>query len=154
MTRDTATLGIKRTRNTAFMPTKATDRAAGFDLYACLDAGDYFVLPPGSRAVIPTRIALEIPDGYEVQIRSRSGLAAKQGLVVLNSPGTIDEDYRGEIGVILQNTSATPARVDHGDRIAQMVLNKLPQCVLEEVNELSSTERNDKGFGSSGVKLG
>lgn len=135
------------------LPAYATAGAAGLDLCANLApeaqaAG--LSLAPGARALVPTGIALEIPQGYEVQLRPRSGLALRHGLTVLNSPGTIDADYRGEIGVIVINHGTEPVRVAHGDRIAQMVLAPVAQAVLEPREALVDTQRGTGGFGSTG----
>jgi dUTP pyrophosphatase len=109
-------------------------------------------LAPLERAMVPTGISLEIPHGYEAQVRPRSGLAIKQGLTCLNSPGTIDADYRGELKVILINLSAQPQVIEHGDRIAQMVFQKVELVELELTTAISATERNAGGFGHTGVK--
>jgi dUTP pyrophosphatase len=119
------------------------------DLRAQLDAP--IRLNPLERAVVGTGLYLELPRGYEAQIRPRSGMAAKQGITVLNSPGTIDADYRGEIGVILVNLSNEPVTVNHGERIAQMVISKHEQAVWVEVDQLDETTRGSGGFGSTGV---
>jgi dUTP pyrophosphatase len=118
------------------------------DLRACVD--ETVVLEPGSRAVVPTGIAIALPEGYEAQIRPRSGLASKVGLTLLNTPGTIDADYRGEIRVILVNHGDAPVRVKRGERVAQMVFHKLPRMTLEEVETLPETERGAGGFGHTG----
>lgn len=136
------------------LPEYATPGAAGADLRANFpaehrDAG--FVLAPGARALIPTGLRLEIPDGWEVQIRPRSGLALKNGISLPNSPGTIDSDYRGPLGVILINLSDTPFHVEHGMRIAQMLVAPVVQARFEVVGTLSDTERGTGGFGSTGV---
>jgi dUTP pyrophosphatase len=112
---------------------------------------DEFTLGPGSRALIPTGIFVELPEGYEAQIRPRSGLALKNGITVLNTPGTIDADYRGEIGVILINHSDSFFKITHGDRIAQMVFLKVEKPEFISVDELEETERGDGGFGHTGV---
>jgi len=125
----------------------ASSGSSGFDLIAC----ENFCLMPQARTAVSTGIQLEIPFGYEGQIRSRSGLAINDGIAVLNSPGTIDSDYRGEIKVILINNSDKPFNISIGDRIAQMVISKIEYAEFEEAKCLSETERNDKGFGSSGV---
>jgi dUTP pyrophosphatase len=119
---------------------------AGMDLYSAED----YVLKPGERKIFSTGIKLAIPKGYEVQIRPRSGLAIKQGITVLNTPGTIDHQYRGMVGVILINHSKESFEIKKGERIAQMVLNKFENFELEEVEELSETERGEGGFGSTG----
>lgn len=109
-------------------------------------------LAPLERVMVPTGILLEIPQGYEAQVRPRSGLAIKQGLTCLNSPGTIDADYRGELKVILINLSAQPQVIEHGDRIAQMVFQKVELVELELTTAINETERNAGGFGHTGVK--
>lgn len=111
-----------------------------------------FIIFSGGRACIPTGLHTAIPAGYEIQIRPRSGLALKQGISVLNSPGTLDATYRGEIGVILMNLSDEPFEIQQGDRIAQMVLNKVETIKWQEVNKLDTTDRGEGGFGSSGIK--
>ena len=108
-------------------------------------------IKPGGRCLIPTGLFIALPKGYEAQIRPRSGLALKQGLTVLNSPGTIDADYRGEIGIVLVNTSNQPVRIKDGERIAQMVIAKHETIEWEIVEELPSTERGEGGFGHTGV---
>ena len=130
------------------LPQYATLASAGMDVRASLDAP--VVLGPLQRAMIPTGLYLEIPVGYEVQVRPRSGLAAKKGITVLNTPGTIDADYRGEVNVILVNLSDQPFTVEPGERIAQLVLAKHEKIDWEEVSELGATERGEGGFGSTG----
>lgn len=125
---------------------QATKGSAGFDLVAT----EAIQVSPGDRAMVSTGLALEIPEGYEAQVRPRSGLAAKHGITVLNSPGTIDSDYRGEVKVILHNTGRFVYSVAAGDKVAQLVVQKVPFVVFEAVDELSSTERGAGGFGSSG----
>lgn len=132
----------------AVIPEYQSSGAAGFDLCSVIEA----VIKPREWALIKTGIALEIPSGFEVQIRPRSGLALKNGISILNSPGTIDSDYRGEIGVVLINHSEQDFKVEIGDRIAQGVIAKVIQASFASVSELSMTDRNEKGFGSSGVK--
>jgi len=132
------------------MPAYATQGAAGFDLRANLDAK--IVLGPGEIKLIPTGLFMEIPFGYEGQVRTRSGLALKRGLVVLNSPGTVDSDYRGEVGVILINNTVVLQTIEHGERIAQMVFAKHETAEIESVEELESTDRGEGGFGSTGTK--
>ena len=131
-------------------PAYATAQSAGMDLRANL--GSPVILKPMERAMIPTGLFIELPVGYEAQVRPRSGLAAKYGITVLNTPGTIDADYRGEIKVILVNLSSEPFEIQHGERIAQMVIAKHETVQWEEVEVLSDTERGAGGFGSSGVK--
>ena len=129
-----------------FFPKKAHPDDAGYDLYSRIDA----VLEPLSGMAIPVGFAMELPAGYEAQIRPRSGLAAKHHITVTNSPGTVDTNYRGEIKAILYNLGKEPFTIKRGDRIAQMVICKLPEIVLVEATELSETDRNTNGFGSSG----
>lgn len=109
-------------------------------------------LPPGSRVLIPSGIHVAIPEGYEIQVRCRSGLALKQGLMVTNGLGTIDESYRGDIGVIITNSSKSPAIINHGDRIAQLVLMPVSKIEWQEVESLDETERGEGGFGHSGTR--
>ena len=132
------------------LPEYATPLSAGVDLRAALDAP--VVLAPLGRALIPTGLYMQIPAGYEGQVRPRSGLAAKRGVTVLNTPGTVDADYRGEIKVILVNLSDTPFTIEPGERIAQMVFARHEQACFEEVDTLEETERGAGGFGSTGVK--
>lgn len=130
------------------LPTYQTPQSAGLDLRAQLETP--VTLGPLERAVIPTGLFIELPDGCEAQIRPRSGLAAKQGVTVLNSPGTIDADYRGEIGVILVNVSNEAVVINQGDRIAQMVVSQYRQVQWEDAEVLSDTQRGAGGFGSTG----
>jgi len=132
------------------LPAYATAGSSGMDLRANLT--ESLTLAPLERAMVPTGISLEIPEGFEAQVRPRSGLAIKQGLTCLNSPGTIDADYRGELKVILINLSAQPQVIEHGDRIAQMVFQKVELVELELTTTISETERNAGGFGHTGVK--
>lgn len=131
------------------LPRYETSGSAGMDLRAWLPDG-CITLSPLERKLIPTGIRLEIPEGYECQIRPRSGLALKHGVTVLNSPGTIDSDYRGEIGVILINLSAQPFTIHSGERICQMVFAKVEDALITEVNIISETERGAGGFGHTG----
>jgi dUTP pyrophosphatase len=130
------------------LPQYATPDSAGMDIRAHISTA--ITLKPLERKLVPTGLFLEIPTGYEVQIRPRSGFAFKQGVTVLNSPGTIDADYRGEVGVLLINLSAEEVTVQPGDRIAQMVVAAYVQAELSETNELSETTRGEGGFGSTG----
>jgi dUTP pyrophosphatase len=130
------------------LPEYATSGSSGMDIRANLDAPQ--TLQPLERALVPTGIFIEIPQGYEVQIRPRSGLAIKQGITCLNTPGTIDADYRGEIKVILINLSQQEQVIQPGDRVAQMVVQKVEQAVWIPVEELETTERNAGGFGHTG----
>ncbi|ADQ40905.1 deoxyuridine 5'-triphosphate nucleotidohydrolase Dut [Caldicellulosiruptor acetigenus I77R1B] len=132
------------------LPTYISSGAAGMDLFACVEEEE--IINPGEIKLIRTGLYIELPEGYEAQVRPRSGLALKHGITVLNSPGTIDSDYRGEIGVILINLGKEPFVVKRGDRIAQMVISKFERVEkIEETEELSTTSRADRGFGSSGV---
>ena len=132
------------------MPQLASEHAAGLDLLAAVPAEKEVVLLPGERALVPTGLAIELPEGFEAQVRPRSGLALKDGVTVLNSPGTIDADYRGEIGVILVNLGQRPFSVRRGARIAQLVVQRVEKVSLVLVNELSKSARGPKGFGSTG----
>ena len=132
------------------LPAYATPASAGMDLRAASEQD--ITIAPGGRVVIPTGLRVAIPEGYEIQLRPRSGLALRDGITLLNTPGTIDADYRGEIGVILINLSDRPFTVKNADRICQMVLAKVPQIEWEAVDELPSTERGDGGFGHTGTK--
>jgi dUTP pyrophosphatase len=130
------------------LPVYATDGSAGMDFYAC---GNYELLA-GDVRLIKTGIALEIPDGYELQIRSRSGLALKNHVFVLNAPGTIDSDYRGEIGIIMCNLGPYSYRINEGDRVAQGVVCEYKKATLNLVEDISTTQRSVGGFGSTGSK--
>ena len=131
------------------LPRYATPLSAGMDVRADID--EAVVLRPLERAMIPTGLYVELPAGYEMQIRPRSGLAAKHGITVLNSPGTIDADYRGEVGVILVNLSSEDFVIEDGERIAQMVIARYEQVEWEAVEVLTDTERGAGGFGHTGV---
>ncbi len=130
-------------------PRRASVGSAGFDLAAAVDQPRQ--LAPGERVLIPTGLVLEIPPGWEAQIRPRSGLAVRHGLTVLNSPGTIDSDYRGEVGVLLINLGTEPFTVRRGERIAQAIFAPVTDVEWEEAESLSASERGDGGFGSSGM---
>ena len=130
------------------LPVYATEGAAGMDLLAAVAAP--VVIASGQRVLIPTGLAIALPPGYELQIRPRSGLALRNGIVLPNSPGTIDEDYRGEIQVIVLNTGSKPFVVERGTRIAQAVLAPVVRAAWEEVADLDVTTRNEGGFGSTG----
>jgi dUTP pyrophosphatase len=132
------------------MPHYATEASAGMDLYSFVEAPH--VLKPLQRVLVPTGLYKELPVGYEAQIRPRSGLAFKHGLTVLNSPGTIDADYRGEIKVLLVNLSDTEFTINNGERVAQMVIAKHERASLEKVEEISQTIRGEGGFGHTGKK--
>ena len=132
------------------LPQYETELAAGLDVRA--NIVESIVLPPLGRALVPTGLYVELPEGYEMQVRPRSGLAAKRGITVLNSPGTIDPDYRGEVRVILVNLSNEAFELMPGERIAQLVVARFERVEWEAVDELSTTERGAGGFGSTGVK--
>lgn len=131
------------------LPEYATAQSAGVDLRAAIDGP--IVLKPLQRAMVPTGLYIQLPEGYEAQVRPRSGLAAKKGVTVLNTPGTIDADYRGEIKVILVNLSDVEFTVERGERIAQMVFARHETAVWEEVDTLEGSARGEGGFGSTGV---
>lgn len=133
----------------AVVPAYKTSGAAGADVCALIDSP--VTIPAGKRAVVPTGLFFEIPEGYEVQVRPRSGLAAKNGITVLNTPGTIDSDYRGELMIILINLGDKDFVINSGDRIAQIVVAPVTQGVFELTDSLSETERGAGGFGSTGV---
>lgn len=132
------------------LPAYATEQAAGVDLEAAV--GEPVTLKPGERRLIPTGLAIALPAGFEAQIRPRSGLAFKNGVTVLNSPGTIDADYRGEVKVILANLGTEPFTVERGMRVAQMVIARYEHVAWQQVAELDETARGAGGFGSTGVK--
>ncbi|WP_126973027.1 dUTP diphosphatase [Gynurincola endophyticus] len=132
------------------LPAYGTELAAGVDVRANIE--DTITVHPLERVLVPTGLFVEIPAGYEIQVRPRSGMAINHGITVLNSPGTIDADYRGEIKVILVNLSNNAHTIQHGDRVAQMVLNKVENIEWEAVTELSATVRQDGGFGHTGKK--
>lgn len=131
------------------LPAYATEHAAGMDLCAAVDAD--MVVAPGARVLVPTGLAIALPDGYEAQIRPRSGFALKNGISVLNSPGTIDADYRGEVKIILANLGTEPFVITRGMRIAQMVVAAYARVKWDAVDELPESERGAGGFGSTGV---
>jgi dUTP pyrophosphatase len=133
------------------LPAYESAGAAGMDLRAALAAGVPLMLAAGARALVPTGLALQLPDGYEAQVRPRSGLAARHGVTVLNAPGTIDSDYRGEVKVILINHGQEPFAIGHGDRIAQLVIAPVTRAVPVEAAALDETARGAGGFGSTGV---
>lgn len=132
------------------LPAYATESAAGMDVRAALT--EPFTLQPLQRALIPTGLRVALPQGYEMQMRPRSGLALKHGITLLNTPGTIDADYRGEIGVILINLSDTPFVINPGERICQMVVGPYSHVTWQAVDNLDTTDRGDGGFGHTGVK--
>ena len=133
------------------LPEYASDGAAGADLRANFPDRQSIVLQSGGRALVPTGLRLAIPDGYEVQVRPRSGLALKHGITLPNTPGTIDSDYRGLLGIIVMNAGTEPFEIAHGDRIAQMIVAPVQRAAFVEVDDLSATPRGAGGFGSTGV---
>ena len=133
------------------LPQYQSADAAGLDLFAAVPAESAAVIPPGGRALIPTGIAIALPQGYEGQVRPRSGLAARHGITVLNAPGTVDADYRGEIQVVLANLGSEPFAVSRGTRIAQLIIAPVQQVTLVETVTLDSTVRGQGGFGSTGT---
>ncbi|MEM9071069.1 MAG: dUTP diphosphatase [Myxococcota bacterium] len=142
-------LPVRRLRSDATLPRYATEAAAGMDLAAALD--NSMMIMPGAWATVPTGIAIALPQGYEAQVRPRSGLAARLGVTVLNAPGTIDADYRGELKVVLINHGPERFVVKHGDRIAQLVIAAVAPALVREVDLLDETARGSSGFGSTGV---
>lgn len=135
-------------KSTNPLPSYQTAHAAGMDLCAFLT--EPIVLEPGKRILIPTGLYIELPEGFEAQVRPRSGLALKHGITVLNSPGTIDADYRGEIKVLLINLGSEPFTIQNGERIAQMIVAEYTQITWKESSQLSATERGEGGYGSTG----
>jgi len=132
------------------LPKYETSQAAGMDVRAFLSEGPV-TLAPGKRVLIPTGLYIQLPDGYECQVRPRSGLAIKKGITVLNSPGTIDADYRGEIGIILINHGSETFTISSGDRVAQLVIKEYTQVDWEEVSELDATERGEGAYSHTGI---
>jgi dUTP pyrophosphatase len=130
-------------------PRRATELSAGFDLHARVEGR--IEIAPGARCLVPTGVALALPPGYEAQVRPRSGLALRLGLTLLNSPGTVDADYRGEIGVVLVNHGSGPVSIRRGERIAQLVVQRLPEVRLVEVEALPESWRGAGGFGHTGT---
>lgn len=147
----TVTVTLKRLAHNADLPLPAyeTAQSAGMDLPAAIE--DDMILKPGARALVPTGLAIALPDGYEAQIRPRSGLAARDGVTVLNTPGTVDADYRGEVKVILINLGDGPFTISRGMRIAQMVIAPVTQARMVEADTLPETARGEGGFGSTGA---
>jgi dUTP pyrophosphatase len=133
------------------LPSYATDAAAGLDLLAAIGKNEKITLESGERTLVPTGLALQLPDGCEGQVRPRSGLALRHGVTVLNSPGTIDADYRGEVRVLLVNLGAEAFTIERGDRIAQLVVAPVMQVAVHEVSALGTSGRGEGGFGSTGV---
>ena len=145
-------LRVYKMRPEAVVPRYETSGAAGMDLAACLDT--IMTIEPGGTARVPTGLRIALPPGHEGQVRPRSGLAARRGVTVLNAPGTVDEDYRGELQVLLVNHGPDTFTIEHGDRIAQLIVAPVVQVEIDTVNDeaaLGDTERGDGGFGSTGV---
>lgn len=140
---------IVRVNKNAVLPVYATRQAAGMDIAACLD--EPLTIKPFTTALVPTGLAIELPEGYEAQLRPRSGLALKHLISLPNSPATIDADYRGEVKVILVNYGREPFHVGHGDRIAQMVVARVERVEFDEVRTLSLSKRGEGGFGHTGI---
>lgn len=131
------------------LPTFMTEHAAGLDIHAFLD--EDVLISPGQRRLIPTGLAVAIPDGFEMQVRPRSGLAKRDGVTLVNTPGTIDADYRGEIGILMINHGNKPVSIRNGQRIAQLVVSRVYRAALEEVDELPPSSRQEGGFGHTGL---
>ena len=138
---------IKKLSPEAIIPNYAHEGDAGMDVYSIEDV----ILKPGDRALIPTGLSFEIPRGFEIQVRPKSGLALKQGLTIVNTPGTLDSGYRGELGVILLNTSNAYYEVKKGEKIAQIILARYEEAKIEEVTELADSSRGEDGYGSTGL---
>lgn len=143
------TLKIKKLSNCKSIPAYQTKGAAGMDLSAGIDTP--IIIEPFQRILVPTGICIELPEGYEAQIRARSGLSFKKGITLINGIGTIDEDYRGEIGVALINLSNEAYKILPGERIAQMIISKVTKAKIDVVTDLTTTQRSSAGFGSTGV---
>lgn len=140
---------VFKVKPNAILPVYMTKGSAGCDVCACLEKP--MLVEKGQRVMVPTGLVMEIPVGYEVQVRPRSGLAFKKGLTVVNAPGTIDSDFRGEVMILLINLGESPVEIQHGERVAQFVLNQVEQIAWSEVAKTSDTERGAGGFGSTGV---
>ena len=145
-------VGIKRLKPAAIIPDYQTNGAAAFDFHACLD--EPYTIAAGDRAIVTTGLAFEIPDGYEMQVRARSGLSIKHGITMVNGVGTIDSDYRGELGILVINLGQEPFVVEPGMRIAQGLVAKVERVTWEERDSLSETARGAGGFGSTGTASG
>lgn len=142
---------LKKLRSTAIVPKYQSAGAAGMDIHADVSPSAYLTLESGHRMLVNTGISMEVPEGFEGQIRPRSGAALKHGVTVLNAPGTIDSDFRGEVKVLLFNASDTDVRIQQGDRIAQLVICPVARVEIEEVDALDETVRGAGGFGSTGT---
>ena len=134
------------------LPSYKTPYASGADIRACLGRGEKIMIKPAQRVLVPTGLVFEIPQGYEIQVRPRSGLSYKTGLMIVNGPGTVDSDYRGEIKIILGNLGNRDEIISHGDRIAQLILAPVLQAQFQQETTLASTQRGTGGFGSTGLK--
>lgn len=145
---DILKIKVKKLRSRAQLPRYMSRHAAGMDVFACPE--EELVVEPGCRAVVPTGIAMAIPVGFEAQVRPRSGLALHRGVTLVNAPGTIDADYRGELGIILINHGNEKFVISDGDRIAQLVFAPVQTATFEQVEDLDETDRNDGGFGHTG----
>jgi len=147
---DTIIVKVKRLKNNTDLPLPSyqSDGSSGLDIHAAVDKD--LTLEPGDIKLIPTGLSISLPEGYEAQIRPRSGLALKHGLGFVNAPGTIDADYRGEIGIIAINWGKKSLTIKRGERIAQMVIHAVSRAIVKEVNELDTTQRGEGGFGHSG----
>lgn len=143
---------IQRLPHAHSLPEYATPGSAGLDIAAAVAEGEPMELQPGARALVPTGLRLAVPEGYEAQIRPRSGLALRHGLMLPNSPGTIDSDYRGELQIIVMNAGSEPIRIERGMKIAQLLLMPVPRVAWRECAELDETERGEGGFGSTGTR--
>lgn len=142
-----AHIGVKLLNENAKLPTQATAGSAGFDVYSSMNT----VIYPGETALVKTGIAMDIPEGYCVEVCSRSGLALKNGVFVLNSPGIVDSDYKGEVGVILHNSGKTPFEISIGDRVAQLLVKRAPIIKMYCTENIGESSRGEGGFGSTGV---
>ena len=142
---------IQRLPHAPGLPAYATPGSAGLDIAAALAEDEPLELAPGARALVPTGLRLAVPEGWEAQVRPRSGLALSRGLMLPNSPGTIDSDYRGELQIIVMNAGAEPVRIERGMKIAQLVLAPAPRVAWQDCAELDATERGEGGFGSTGA---
>ena len=142
---------IQRLPHAPGLPEYATEGSAGLDIAAAIAGDEPLELLPGARALVPTGLRLAVPEGWEAQIRPRSGLALRHGLTLPNSPGTIDSDYRGELQIIVMNAGAEPVRIERGMKIAQLLLKPAPRIAWRECAELDATERGEGGFGSTGT---
>ena len=148
---DKVNIKIVKLHDNTILPSYQTEQAAGMDLHACIDAPK--ILQPLERAVIPTGIAIELPAGYEAQIRARSGMSIKYGITMVNGLGTIDADYRGEVGALVINLGNEPFTIELGMRIAQMVVARYSYVKWQETDVISETDRGDSGYGSTGMNI-